>query len=135
MTNPVFEKLMQVVESDNKFSLGAYQFVFEGLEHTLGRLTVRRHVSGGELLEGLRELALSHFGMLAQTVLRQWGVTRTADFGEIVFRLVDAGLMGKTETDSMADFTDVFNFDEAFGRGARLLPLFATGTEETSEAV
>jgi uncharacterized repeat protein (TIGR04138 family) len=135
MTNPIFEKLIQVVESDHKFALGAYQFVFEGLESTLSRLAVRRHVSGGELLAGLRKLALSHFGMLAQTVLRQWGVTKTADFGEIVFRLVDAGLMGKTESDSMSDFTDVFDFDEAFGQGARALPLFAKGTEEPSEAV
>lgn len=134
MTNPIFEKLMEVVESDRKFALGAYQFVFEGLEYTLRKLPVRRHVSGRELVEGLRELALHHFGMLAQMVLRQWGVTRTEDFGEIVFRLVDAGLMGKTETDSMADFTDVFTFDEAFGRAALKLPLFARENEEASES-
>ncbi len=135
MTNPIFEKLMEVVESDRRFGLGGYQFVFEGLEYTLRKLPVRRHITGRELVEGLRELALQHFGMLAQAVLRQWGVTRTADFGEIVFRLVDAGLMGKTETDSMADFTEVFAFDEAFGQGALALPLFAQGSEEPSEAV
>ncbi|MEK7867300.1 MAG: Minf_1886 family protein [Planctomycetota bacterium] len=135
MTNPIFEKLMEVVESDRKFGLGAYQFVFEGLEYTLRKLPVRRHISGGELVDGLRELALQHFGMLAQTVLRQWGVTRTADFGEIVFRLVDAGLMGKTESDSMTDFTDVFEFGEAFGQGALALPLYASGGEEPTGAV
>lgn len=134
MTHPIFEKLMEVVESDRKYALGAYQFVFEGLEYTLQKLPVRRHVSGGELLEGLRELALAHFGMLAKAVLSQWGVTKTADFGEIVFRLVDARLMGKTESDSMADFTDVFEFDEAFRQGASELPLFAKGGEETSES-
>lgn len=135
MTNPFLQKLMEVVESDRRYAPGAYQFVMEGLEYTLRKLPVRRHVSGQELLAGLRELALLQFGMLAQAVLRQWGVRKTEDFGEIVFRLVDAGLMGKTDTDSIADFVEVFDFDEAFGRGALELPLFAHETEGRSEAV
>ena len=71
-------------------------------------------MSGKELLEGIREYAAQQFGPLAPTVFRSWGVRRTEDFGEIVFNLVESGLLGKTESDSREDFADGFDFDQAF---------------------
>lgn len=130
MPQELFAKLLAVVESDRRYELGAYEFVFEGLEHTLRSIGERRHITGQELCEGLRRLALQRFGMLGKMVFGQWRVTRTSDFGEIVFRLVEAGLMGKTDTDSVADFADAFDFDEAFTRGALAMPLYARPSVE-----
>jgi uncharacterized repeat protein (TIGR04138 family) len=72
------------------------------------------HVTGQELLEGIRDLALNQFGPLAKTVFDHWGVKRCEDFGEIVFNMVEVGLLGKTEKDSRADFAGGYDFDEAF---------------------
>lgn len=101
----------------------AFAFVQEGLRHTVE--TCRRnepelaaeegrHVSGAELCMGLRDYALKQYGMLARTVLESWGIKRTEDFGRIVFGMVEAGLMRKTEEDSIEDFRAVYDFDEAF---------------------
>ncbi len=101
----------------------AYQFVREGLAHTVKMIhgdaapteEEGRHVSGRQLCLGLRSHAIEKYGLLAKTVLGRWGVRRTEDFGRIVFAMVEAGLMRKTDDDSLADFADVFDFDEAFG--------------------
>ena len=114
--------LRALVKEDPRYAYGAYEFVFEALGHTqheLGRdsdeLPMReRHVSGRQLLEGIRELALERFGLMAMTVLRQWGIQSTADFGEIVFNLVANDLLKKTDEDRREDFRDVFDFEEAF---------------------
>src|SRR5262245_50881876 len=117
--------LAEVVQKDPRFALEAYEFLFLALNHTqriLGReppegetpaTEAKYHVSGQELLEGVRSLALQEFGMMARTVLRQWGVNRTDDFGDMVFNLVEAGLMSKTDRDTRADFHDLYNLDEA----------------------
>ena len=75
-----------------------------------------RHVNGGELLDGIRDLALNRFGPMAKTVFQQWGVERTEDFGEIVFQLVEQGLLGKTEADKRSDFARGYDFDDTFVR-------------------
>lgn len=72
------------------------------------------HVSGQQLCEGLRDYALQQYGRLALMVLHHWGVRETADFGRIVFAMVEAGLMRKTDEDSIDDFNRVFDFQEAF---------------------
>jgi uncharacterized repeat protein (TIGR04138 family) len=100
----------------------AYAFVQDGLRHTCDRLVehdreslgMGRHVSGQELCMGIRDLAIDRFGDLARTVLDVWNIRRTNDFGNIVFALVDAGLLRKTDEDAIEDFADVFDFDEAF---------------------
>ena len=73
-----------------------------------------RHVTGQELLTGLRHFALDQFGPMAKTVLDYWGIRRCEDFGELVFNMVDKGILGKTAEDSRADFRNGFDFDEAF---------------------
>lgn len=73
-------------------------------------------MTGGEVLEGMRAHALELFGPLAAQVWRSWGVRETLDWGRIVFLLVDAGLLKRQETDTIEDFKDGFDLDEAFVR-------------------
>ena len=74
-----------------------------------------RHITGQQLCIGLREYAIQRYGMLAPVVLRHWNVLRTEDFGRIVYRLIDVGLMSRTPDDSLSDFIGVYEFDEVFG--------------------
>jgi len=103
---------------DPRFHPRAYAFVAEGVTHTARRIRERegrrRHISGRELLEGLRELVLLQFGPLSFEVLREWGVSRTECFGTIVFHLVEEGLLGASEEDSPEDFAGGYDFREAF---------------------
>ncbi|MCE9592002.1 MAG: hypothetical protein K8S99_15955 [Planctomycetes bacterium] len=75
---------------------------------------VERHVTGRQLCMGLRDFAIEQYGLLARTVLRRWRINSSEDFGHIVFAMVDAGLMGKTDDDTIRDFTDVYDFETAF---------------------
>ena len=78
------------------------------------------HVSGPQLLNGIRELALREYGLMARTVFRMWGINNTADFGEIVFNLVAANLMSKTAEDTLDDFRDVYDLDQVLVRDYRI---------------
>jgi uncharacterized repeat protein (TIGR04138 family) len=112
----------QILPRDPRYELAAYFFVHEALEHTVRALRrddpdltpAQRHISGQELLNGIREYAAQMFGPLAPTVFRNWRVRRTEDFGEIVFNLVEQGLLRKTESDAREDFAGGFDFDTAF---------------------
>ena len=128
--------LAEVVRQDPRYAYEAYEFVFYALHHTqqlLGREAPpageagagpggepQHHVSGPELLEGIRDLALREFGRMARTVFRLWGIRGTADFGEIVFTLVEAGLMSTTSEDRREDFHNVYDLDEALLNGYRI---------------
>jgi uncharacterized repeat protein (TIGR04138 family) len=109
----------QICQDDHRYDAEAYAFVREGLDHTLKALKrhgqgVHRHVTGQELLLGLRDFALREFGPMSKSVLNDWGIRACEDFGQIVFNLVNSGILGKTDTDSPNDFKNGFNFDEAF---------------------
>jgi uncharacterized repeat protein (TIGR04138 family) len=80
------------------------------------------HVSGRELLIGIRDLALREFGLMARTVLRLWGVNRTDDFGEMIFNLIDAGRLSKTDSDRKSDFHAVYDLDRALTEGYAIKP-------------
>jgi uncharacterized repeat protein (TIGR04138 family) len=113
------EVVEQICEKDLRFSSDAYHFVQEGLNHTLKSLKrggqhAHRHVSGQELLHGLREFALKEYGPMSKAVLNEWGIKTTDDIGQIVFNLVSASVLGKNDTDSPSDFKNVFTFDDAF---------------------
>ncbi len=73
-----------------------------------------RHVSGAEVAAAVRQLALERYGPLARTVLEHWGLHDTSDIGEIVFALVDCGVLIKQPEDSQEDFEGLFTFEEAF---------------------
>lgn len=117
-------KLAEVVGRDPRYAYEAYEFIDRALQHTqkmLGRERKpdiapgdpRLHVSGRELLEGVRTLALAEFGLLAKTVFTMWGIRCTEDFGNIVFNLIDAGLMSRNDADTLDDFRDVYEFEQA----------------------
>ena len=107
---------------ESRFDERAYLFVLAALEFVQQRLPERRHLSGRELAEGCRDLALARYGVLARTVLEHWGIRSSADFGEVVFTLVDTGLLMSQPQDTKQDFLDVFDFHEAFDRGYRWTP-------------
>lgn len=113
------EALDAILAEDQRYTEDAYIFLREGLDYTVKNLKRRvneenRHVSGAELLHGLRDMALEEYGPLALTVLRHWGIHACEDWGEIVFNLVDKGVLGKTENDSKSDFKPIYDFEEAF---------------------
>lgn len=113
------EVLEQIVAKDPRFHRDAYLFVREALDFTqklIGKENrgLVRHVTGQELLEGIRQFALQQFGPMTVTVFEEWGVRNCRDFGEIVFNMVESGLLAKTEQDSRDDFRDGYDFTEAF---------------------
>lgn len=123
MQNPDFGDIVALIcKEDPRFDRKAYDFVRMGLDHTVKELRKKdapraersRHVSGAELLEGLRAFALDQYGPLAKTVLNAWGVHRCRDFGDIVFNLIEYNVFSKTENDRLEDFGDAFDFEDAF---------------------
>jgi len=113
----LIERIEQVAERDGRYRKDAYFFVFEALQYTVNSLHLTgesRHVTGQQLLHGIAEHGLEQFGPMTKTVFEYWGVRETRDFGEIVFNLVKARLMGKTEDDNIDDFTGVYDFDTEF---------------------
>ena len=119
MSTEKTESVLQIVRRDPRYGPQAYYFIFEALDFTLQRLGKTRHVTGRELLEGIRLYACEHFGFLARTVLAEWGIRQTGDFGEVVFNLVEAGLLSRTEKDTREEFANVYDFEEAFEREFR----------------
>jgi uncharacterized repeat protein (TIGR04138 family) len=111
--------LALVLAKDSRYHRDAYLFVKDALDHThklveKEKRELRRHVSGQELLEGIRGYALTQFGPMADMVFAEWGLQRCEDFGEIVFNMVEIGLLGKTEDDSRQDFQNAYSFYDAF---------------------
>ena len=123
------ELLDSILEHDGRYAREAYIFVSEALQYTVQKAGHAGHVSGRALCEGLCDFALSQFGRLARTVLESWGVRRSEDVGEIVFNMVGAGLLRKTDEDRREDFAGVVDFQEALDRGFEL----HLGSEETDE--
>src|SRR5581483_12332599 len=99
-----------------RFDERAYLFVLAALEYCQQRLDERRHITGRELALACRDLALERFGVMARLVLEHWGVRSSADIGDVVFTLVDLGLLMSQPTDTRDEFADVFDFDQVFER-------------------
>lgn len=116
----IFEVVVEAIRAlDDRYAMDAYQFVREALDWQVSHLPVRRHVSGPELLEGVQRLAYERFGPMARTVLNHWGLVDGEDIGRIVFHLIEAGILSKTEDDRLDDFAGVIRFDEVFEAGYR----------------
>ena len=113
------ESVELILGSDTRYHRDAYGFMREALDFTQklvgkenqGKI---RHVTGGELLDGMRQYALQQFGPMTTTVFEEWGIRNCQDFGEIVFNMVENGLLAKTEKDSRDDFQNGYDFTEAF---------------------
>ncbi len=118
MSNAIFDEevMDRLRERHPRFHETAYLFVLSALHHVIEQLSEPRHISGRELAEGIRDLALDRFGPMARTVLEYWGVRSTRDLGDMVFALVECGVLIKQDDDSPEDFEDVFDFEEAFER-------------------
>ena len=129
------DALAPVVARDPRYAIDAYEFVFAALDRAKlrkrkarrmkgrsrgrkGRNSVAatRHVSGRDLCEAARELALDLYGRLALTVLEGWGLRSTSDLGEIVYNLIASGDFEQSPEDSRDDFADVYDFEAALLR-------------------
>jgi uncharacterized repeat protein (TIGR04138 family) len=116
--------LAELLRRDRRYHRDAYFFVFEALRYAQEHLGLgkpvsddieddpQRHVTGQQLCEAIRRYAVQQYGLLAKSVLHEWGVRSTSDFGEIVFSLIDIGQMKKTDSDRREDFDNVFDFEE-----------------------
>ena len=131
---PTLENAMRDMEllsvaSQTKYPIDAFLFVQRGLDFTVTRLHGKRkafeilaepdddesrHISGQQLCYGLRDYAIEQYGLLAKAVLRRWRITRSEDFGQIVFAMVEGQIMRKTDHDCIDDFNNVFDFADAF---------------------
>jgi uncharacterized repeat protein (TIGR04138 family) len=114
------EKLQDIADLQAKYDVEAYKFIFDSLDYVLvsnGKYQYAsgdRHVSVEQLLDGIKDFALEQFGPLSRIVLEEWGIYCTEDIGEIVFDLVDGGLLNKQESDDKRDFSRGFSFREVF---------------------
>ena len=115
--HPIF----QLLQSDLRYQLHAYQFVRDSLAYAqevlpndASEAEIEPHLSGQELCEAIRLFAIDQFGYMSKTVLNNWGIQGTNDFGEIVYNLIDIGMMKKSETDEREHFSDVYSFEKAF---------------------
>lgn len=104
----------QIRVRETRFHERAYLFVLAALEFQQSRLPERRHINGRELSSAVQDLAIERFGVTARLVLEHWGVTTTSDVGDIVFTMVELGLLMSQPSDTRSDFADVFAFDTAF---------------------
>ncbi|HEY0455244.1 MAG TPA: Minf_1886 family protein [Verrucomicrobiae bacterium] len=113
------EVLDALVARDKRYKREAYLFLREALDFTQkmmakGPKEEMHHVTGQELLAGIRAFGLQQYGPMTLTVLGDWGVHACEDFGEIVFNMVECSLLAKTEKDTRADFKGAYTFNEAF---------------------
>jgi uncharacterized repeat protein (TIGR04138 family) len=121
MTKPI-KSMEQIIRDDGRYPPEAFGFLHDGLGKAVdaahgssGKAAAgKRHVSGRQLCEALRDLAIERWGLLARTVLERWNVRATLDFGHMVYLLVREGYMRKTDEDSLDDFRDVYDFSQAF---------------------
>jgi uncharacterized repeat protein (TIGR04138 family) len=140
--------IAKLLKEDRRYSFEGYVFVFEALHYAQNILQMgaeipneamseqprpeqvgeadegqpERHVTGRELCEAMRCYALEQYGYMAKTVLNNWGIHKTDDFGEMVFNLIRIGQMRKSSSDARVDFDDVYDFDTAFKHGFKIAP-------------
>ncbi|MDP8213292.1 MAG: hypothetical protein P9X22_08430 [Candidatus Zapsychrus exili] len=116
--NQEFDNAIEkIVEKDGRYTEDAYEFVMEALSYTQKKFKRLKHVSGEEILQGMKELLLDKYGPMTMTVLQYWGIDNTEDFGNIVFNLVDNRVLSKTEDDDIETFRNGYDFTEEFERG------------------
>ncbi|MCG2712496.1 MAG: hypothetical protein L6416_09275 [Candidatus Omnitrophica bacterium] len=106
--------LNRICQKDSRYKIDAYSFVLAALNITMAALNRDGHVSGQELAHGIKDFAIREYGRMARAVFEHWGVKTTEDFGHIVFNMVESGVLGKTESDSIDDFKEVFDFKKEF---------------------
>jgi len=119
MSQDFYDIVDTLCDNDLRYARGAYEFVMEALSFTQKKLKRPKHISGQELLKGMKELLLKKYGPMSLTVLRHWGIKSTEDFGNIVFNLVENRILSKSEEDNIEHFRNAFDFKEVFEKGYR----------------
>lgn len=114
MRTEFLNKVEDILLKDNRYHRDSYEFVMHALWFTQKKLKKNDHVSGKQLLEGVRDYTLEQYGPMARFLLKEWNINKTEDFGNIVFNMINAGLMRKTDEDRLEDFKDVYDFEKAF---------------------
>lgn len=114
-----------IITNDGRYRMEAFGFLHEGLARAVQDIYGEKkvpngHVSGRQLCEGIRRLAIERWGMMAPIVLRKWGINGSIDFGNMVYLLIEHGFMRKTDEDSVEDFRDVFDLDKNFDTGEKI---------------
>ena len=110
----------QIARSDGRYHPGAFRFVYEGLGSTVRKLRDQNqyeqigHITGESLAKGLGELAIEKWGRLARTVLENWNVHNTRDFGNIVYLMIENQWMSAQSSDNIKDFDNVYDFEQVF---------------------
>lgn len=114
--------IIQLLEHDQRYRLEAYRFVREALQYAQevlkmtgeGEGSTRRHLTGQQLCEAIRQFANEQYGYMSKLVFNSWGIHTTSDFGEIVYNLIRIKEMRKSKADKRSDFDNVYDFDDAF---------------------
>ncbi len=121
--------LHEAIAQDSRYPIDAYQFVREAVSYAddneeLGEFTYdlsvtedarvaaqERHLTGQQLCEAIRLYAINQFGYMARIVLKNWGIMETSAFGDIVYNMIDVGIMKKSPLDHRNHFDNVYTFD------------------------
>ena len=119
MSQSFYKIVERICEKDSRYREDAYYFIMEALSFTQKKFKNSKHVSGQEMLDGVKELLLERYGPMAMSILKHWGIRSTEDFGNIVFNLVDNAVLSKTEDDRIEHFQNVYDFEDVFNRGYR----------------
>ncbi|MCA9399244.1 MAG: hypothetical protein KC618_05815 [Candidatus Omnitrophica bacterium] len=119
MSNEFDTILEKIFEKDTRYREDAYDFVMEALTYTQKKFNSSTHVSGEQILTGIRELLIKQYGPMAMNVLEHWGIQSTEDFGNIVFHLIDNKVLCKTDQDNIDTFRNRYDFNEVFLEGYR----------------
>ena len=125
--NDLTRAYIELLQRDRRFAPDAYEFIREALAYAQDVLEMggkidsgsgeaEQHLTGQELCEAVRRLALDQFGLMARTVLNSWGIHTTRDIGEIVYNLIELGVMRQSRHDRREDFFDVYDFEDALDR-------------------
>jgi uncharacterized repeat protein (TIGR04138 family) len=115
MTGEVLlNKIQAITRKDKRYDQEAYTFIYEALDHARKQLAEPRHMSGHELLESIKTVAIYKFGPFTKLVLNTWGIHKTEDWGNVVFNMVNNDLLSKTDQDVIEDFQNGYDFDAVF---------------------
>ena len=119
MDEEFFSIISTICEQDTRYFPEAYEFVMEALSYSQQKFKKSKHISGEELLTGIKALLLKKFGPMTMPVLKHWGIKATDDFGNIVFNLVESKVLAKDTQDHYVSFKNAYDFDEVFNKGYR----------------
>ena len=119
MNEQFYSIVFDICATDNRYHPEAYEFVMEALSYSQKKFKKPKHVTGIELLQGIKGLLLQKFGPMALSVLKYWGVKATDDFGNIVFNLVEHRILSKDAQDHYESFKNAYDFEEVFNKGYR----------------